>query len=91
VHELEKAILVLSPGWLESMTVNTIEPAPVEEGSADGKLSLELGHVPAGKSSVLFMSFQVNPTNVGRRPNTVWLYDGERLLLTVHRTITVFP
>jgi hypothetical protein len=37
------------------------------------------------------MSFQVNPTNVGRRPNTVWFYDGERLLLTVHRTITVFP
>jgi hypothetical protein len=37
------------------------------------------------------MQFQTNPTNIGHRPQTVWLYDGPRLLLTLHRTITVFP
>ena len=37
------------------------------------------------------MQFQVNPTNVGRRSGNVELYDGESLIATVHRTITVFP
>jgi hypothetical protein len=90
-QDLKKALLVLSPGWAEGVSINTIEPAPVGEASADGKLSFELGHVPAGRSFLLFMQFQVNPTNVGHRKQTVWLYDGDRHLLTVHRTITVFP
>jgi hypothetical protein len=33
----------------------------------------------------------VNPTNVGREDQTVWLYDGNRALVTLHRTLTVFP
>jgi len=90
-RELKKTILVLDRGWLEGMSVNTIEPSPVGEGSHDGKLVLELGHVPAGEKYVLFMQFQVNPTNVGRRPQTVRLYDENQLLLTMHRKVTVFP
>jgi hypothetical protein len=90
-RDVKNAVLVLGSGWLEGMSVNTIEPSPTSEASANGKLSLTLGHVPAGNSFVLFMQFQINPTNVGRRPQTVWLYDGRRLLLTLHRTITIFP
>ena len=37
------------------------------------------------------MQFQVNPTNVGRRSADVELYDGETLIATVERTMTVFP
>ena len=37
------------------------------------------------------MQFQVNPTNVGHRNQTVQLYDGDRKLAEVRRTITVFP
>jgi hypothetical protein len=37
------------------------------------------------------MQLQVNPTNVGRRAANVALYDGDTRLLTVHRTITIFP
>src|SRR5438067_11991093 len=33
-QDLKKAILVLDPGWLEGMTVNTSEPAPASEASA---------------------------------------------------------
>src|SRR5215216_4509390 len=47
-RDLGSATLVLGPGWLESMTINTIEPSPVNEGSANGSLTLELGHIPAG-------------------------------------------
>ncbi len=89
--DLKNAILVLDPGWLEGMTMNTIEPSPVGEGSRDGKLVLELGHVRKGSSYILFIQLQVNPTNVGRRSQDVALYDDNTLLATIDRTITIFP
>jgi hypothetical protein len=88
---LKRAILILSSGWAEGITINTIEPTPISEGSANGKLTLELGHIPAGKSYVLYMDFQVNPTNVGHRAQDVTLADGSTVLLSMHRTVTVFP
>ena len=90
-QDVKKAVLVLQPGWLEGITVNTIEPSPVSEGSANGRLLLELGHIPAGQKYRLFMQFQVNPTNVGHRSADVDLYDGDTKLLTVHRNVTIFP
>jgi hypothetical protein len=90
-RDLKQATLVLSPGWLESMTVNTIEPSPVNEGSDNGKLTLDLGHIPAGSSHLLFMQFQTNPTNAGHRDASVELRDGDQTLFHLHRTITVFP
>ena len=89
--EIKDARLVLGPGWFESMSINSIEPAPVNEASANGSVSLQLGHVAAGTSYVLWIYFQVNPTNVGRRPAPVTLYDGGRRLLAIERTVTVFP
>jgi hypothetical protein len=90
-RDLKHATLVLEPGWLESMTVNTIEPSPVSEASDNGRLSLDLGHIPAGGSHLLFMEFQTNPTNVGHRSASVTLRDGNEKLLEIHRTITIFP
>jgi hypothetical protein len=89
--ELDDATLVLGAGWLEGMTVNTIEPSPISEASNNGRLSLELGHIPQGESHLLFIDFQVNPTNVGRRIQTVELRDGDTTLLSFDRTLTVFP
>jgi hypothetical protein len=90
-RDLKDAKLVLGPGWLEGMTVNTIEPSPVAEASDNGQLSLELGHIPVGSSYLLFMQFQTNPTNVGHRSAPVTLLDGDEELLHIDRTITVFP
>ena len=90
-RDLKQATLELSPGWLESMTLNTIEPSPVNEGSNNGRLTLDLGHIPAGQSHLLFLQFQTNPTNVGHRDASVTLKDGDQTLLRLHRTITVFP
>jgi len=90
-RELKEATLVLGRGWLEGMTVNTIEPSPLGEASRDGDLSLELGHIPAGEKYVLFVQFQVNPTNVGHRKRTVELDDGEERILTYEKAITVYP
>ena len=90
-RDLKDALLVLAPGWGEGMTINTIEPSPVGEASRDGKLSFDLGHIRAGTSYILFMQLQVNPTNVGRRSQDVALYDGDRFVTSIDRTVTVFP
>lgn len=90
-HELRNAQLVLSKGWVDGLTINTIEPGPIGEASRDGRLAFQLGHVPAGQSFVLYLDYQVNPTTVGRRLQVVDLDDGPRHLLTLRRTLTVFP
>jgi hypothetical protein len=91
VRELDNATLVLDPGWAEGITINTVEPAPLGEAGRDGKLVFELGRVPAGNKHVLFLQLQVNPTNVGHRSQDVQLFDGDELLATIDRSITVFP
>jgi hypothetical protein len=91
-RELKDARLVLEQGWAEGMAINTIEPSPLGEASADGRLSFDLGHVPAGQSYVLYAQFQVNPTNVAwNRPAGVRLLDGDTTLATIHRSLIVFP
>lgn len=91
-EELKKATLVLDPGWAEGMAINTIEPSPVGEASTNGRLAFQLGHIPKGKSYILFMQFQVNPTNVAwRRPQNVELDDGGKQILVLHHHVTIYP
>jgi hypothetical protein len=89
---VENAILKLDPGWAEGMSMNTIEPSPVGETSDNGRLSFELGRIEEDHSFILFMQFQVNPTNLAwNRPQNVELDDGTRVIARIDRTITVFP
>jgi hypothetical protein len=90
-REIREATLVLDPGWLEGMTLNTLEPAPIGEASRNGRIALELGRIPAGGRHVFFLQFQVNPTNVGRRAADVELHDGESPLLRLDREVIVYP
>jgi hypothetical protein len=89
--DLKRANLVLDPGWAHETQINTIEPSPVGEGSDNGKLVFQLGHIAAGKSFVLFMEFQVNPINVGRHEQNVTLKDGDTALATIRRSVLVYP
>jgi hypothetical protein len=88
---LAQAALVLDSGWLDGLTINTMEPSPASETSRNGKLALDLGPISAGRWYVLIVDFQVNPTTVGRQNQSLTLYDGNRALITIHRTLTVFP
>jgi len=90
-EEIEAATLVLDPGWLEGITLNTLVPSPVGEANRDGKIALDLGRVPAGTKHVFFLHFQVNPTEIGRRSQNVELLDGEQPILRIDRTVTIFP
>jgi hypothetical protein len=90
-RELEAATLVLDPGWVEGITLNTIVPSPVGEANRDGKLAFDLGRVRAGTEHVFFLHFQVNPTEVGLRPQDVRLLDGDTPVLAIDRTVTIYP
>jgi hypothetical protein len=91
-QEIRNAILKLDPGWVEGMSMNTVEPVPINQASDNGRLSFQLGHIAAGRSFILFLQFQVNPTNVAwHRPQNVELDDGNQVIARLHRTITVFP
>jgi hypothetical protein len=89
--ELKKATLVLDPGWIDGMQVNSINPQPVDEASRQGRVVLDLGHIPAGQLVTYWIEFQVNPTTVGRRRQNVELDDGGTRILTAHRTLTIYP
>jgi hypothetical protein len=91
IQEIEDATVVLDPDWLEDITLNTVEPAPVGEASRNGRIALQLGRIPAGDEHILFLHYQVNPNALGRRSQDVELYDGERLLVSVDRDAIVWP
>jgi hypothetical protein len=85
------ATLVLDEGWTEQLSINTIEPSPASEESRDGRLALDFGPLEPGEKLVAYLQFQVNPTNIGRRTQGVELLDGERLIASIDRTVTVYP
>lgn len=89
--QLDDAVLVLDDGWTEQMTINTIEPSPDDEDGSDGRLSFGYGKLEAGAELSVYLQFQVNPTNVGRRSQRVELRDGPTLIAAADRTVTVFP
>jgi hypothetical protein len=91
LEEIENAVLVLEPGWLEDITLNTLAPAPVEEESRGGGIALTLGRIERGGEHVLHLHFQVNPTAVGRRSQAVRLLDGERELAALDRDVWIWP
>jgi hypothetical protein len=90
-QDLKDAALVLDSNWFAGLTVNTIEPSPQGETSQNGSVRLDLGPIKAGQQSKLFVYYQVNPTTVGHRSQGVELVDGDQVLATIHRTITIYP
>lgn len=90
-RELKKATLVLDPGWIDGMQVNSINPQPVNEASRDGRFVLGLGHIAAGQFVKYWIEFQVNPTTVGHQDQGVELDDGPTRILTLHHGLTVYP
>lgn len=92
VHtDLRDATLVFNQAWVDGLTVNTIEPSPLNEASRDGNLAFDLGHLPAGSKHVLYLDYQVNPTTVGSRTLRLELQDGETPVTSLERTLRILP
>lgn len=90
-QDVKNAILVLGTGWAEGMSINTVEPSPSNEASDNGRLEFTLGHIPKNESFILYMQFQVNPTNVGHRSRSTTLFDGNTKVAAVNQKVTIFP
>jgi hypothetical protein len=83
--------LVFDEGWVEGLQVNSIEPAAESESSRDGRLVLSYGALGPGDRLRVYMQFEVNPTNVGRRSFGFELDDGQARIARIDRDITVLP
>jgi hypothetical protein len=88
---IEHPRLVLDEGWVEGMQVNSIEPSPESEAGRDGRVVLSYGRLDPGDRLRIWLQFEVDPTNVGRRSYDLELDDAERPLARIDRTITVLP
>jgi hypothetical protein len=90
-QQLHDARLYLDNGWFEAMTFNGVAPQPSTE-SAQGRWQVwDFGKIPAATAFHVWISWQTNPTNLGRHSQTVALYDGGTQLMTAQHALTIFP
>jgi hypothetical protein len=90
-QDVRKPQIVMSRGWWQEMSVNSIEPQPSDESTSNGAVVLSYSKLTAGQSLAVWLYFQVNPTNVGRHAEDIALYDGPTPLARIRRSVTVFP
>jgi hypothetical protein len=91
VEAIDHPRLVLDPGWLEGMQFNSIEPAPVGEAPRGRRVVFSYDALKAGDTMTIWLQFEVNPTNVGRRAYGIELDDAETPVARLARDLTVFP
>jgi hypothetical protein len=90
-QDIKEPQLVLNPGLLDQLTLNTVEPDPVSQSSSNGRLTLSYGSIPAGQRLTVWLQYQANPANLGTQSANVLLTDGDEPIATVRRDITIFP
>lgn len=88
---IEKPQLVFDPGWWDSMSENSMEPNPSSQTNLDGHVVLSYNTLAAGHTLIVWLYFQVNPTNVGKRREDVELDNGATMITRAHRSLTIFP
>lgn len=89
--DVAKPQLIFDPGWWNSMSENSLEPNPSSQSNENGRVVLSYNKLAAGHKLVVWIYFQVNPTNVGKRGENVELDDGATMITRVHRSLTIFP
>jgi hypothetical protein len=77
-HDISTPQLVFSRGWWESMSENSLEPNPSNQSTQNGSVALSYDKLSAGHTLIVWLYFQVNPTNVGTRSENIELEDGPR-------------
>lgn len=83
--------LVMNQGWFDQTTVNAIEPQPSNESSDSHQIKFSFGQLGAGQTLLVYVYFQVNPTNIGSHDTGVSVADGSTPLVSVSRSQFNFP
>lgn len=89
--------LVLGPGFIDGLHLNSIEPAPLSETSRprdeQGRAPLAFTYptLEAGDELTVYLQTQVNPTTVGRQDMSVSLEGANVEPVRVPATLTVLP
>ena len=73
------------------MSENSLEPQPIDETSSNGRVVFTYNKLSAGHTLIVWLYFQVNPTNVGGRNEDIELNDGSNTITRIHRSLTIFP
>lgn len=84
-------VLQLDRGWYEGTTVNTVEPEPAATTSDENHVELRFPPLAPGRTLVVYINLQANPTNVGSHDADVSLLDADRPIATVDRTQIDWP
>jgi hypothetical protein len=90
-QKIADARLRLSPGWFNGITLNASAPQSNQQSSDSAGTTMDFGSVDAGSEMPVWISWQVNPTTVGGRDQDVTLWDGDKQILSLHRSVFVFP
>jgi hypothetical protein len=83
--------LVLAPGWVRGMQLNTLEPAAQGETTRGDDLVLSYDKLSTGDKLVIYVQAQVNPTTLGKQDLSVTLDDRTTQLASLPRQVTVLP
>lgn len=84
-------VLQLDRGWYEGTTVNTVEPEPAQTTSDEDHIKLRFPPLAAGRTLVVYINLQTNPTNIGSHDTDVTLLDADRPIATIERTEIAWP
>jgi hypothetical protein len=82
---IEEPVLRLDRGWYAQTTINTLEPEPAATESDERYVRLRFDPLDAGRSMVVYLNLQANPTNVGSHDADVALLDGDQPIASVSR------
>lgn len=88
---VRKCELTLGQGWFSGMTLNGITPQPSQQ-TANGNWQVwQFGALKADTPFRVWISWQTNPTSIGRRSQPLAVLDGNKQLATANRSLTIFP
>ncbi|HET6848347.1 MAG TPA: hypothetical protein VFH74_05785 [Gaiellales bacterium] len=89
---IARPVITLDGGWLDGMTLNSVQPGPASQTSGHGGATFQYAPLRAGQTLTVWFEWSVNPTHIQwRRPRTITVGDGGTPLVSQTSTMTVFP
>jgi hypothetical protein len=91
-RSIARPVITLDGGWLDGMTLNSVQPGPASQTSGQGGATFQYAPLRAGQTLTVWFEWSVNPTNVQwRRDRTITVGDGGTALVSQTSRATVFP